>query len=285
MTDWPTWQIGDVKVTQVREVMTPVDGAGLFVGFDPAVIAANAHWLRPHYVDDNGQLMLSIHALILESQGKRIVVDTCLGNHEIPGYEALSSRGSTFLADLADAGYGAETIDIVTCTHLHFDHVGWNTHLVDGTWVPTFDNARYLFGRVEYEYWDAGNEGFAITFDNAVQPVFEAGLAELVETDHRITDEVWFEATPGHTPGHVSVRISSQGHDAIITGDMIHHPVQFISTWGMTADDDPDAARATREGFKGVYGDTDVLVFGTHFGGSSCGHLVSDGDSWRFDSA
>src|SRR5690606_26648639 len=183
------------------------------------------------------------HALVLESQGKVIVVDTCVGSRPVPGFDNMSNLQLTFLDDLAAAGYPADEVDIVLCTHLHFDHVGWNTRLVDGKWVPTFPNARYLFGRVEYEHWDSGARGVAVTFGDAVRPVMEAGLAELVEMDHRIADEVWLEPTPGHSPGHVSVRISSRGVDAVITGDMVHHPVQFAAPhWAMSADGDPAQA-------------------------------------------
>ena len=279
------WQIGDVSVTLVRETLTAVEPGGMFPGYDPGVFEANEQWLRPTYVDDDGNLSLSIHGLVIESAGSTILVDTCMGKDRglaMPGLDDLQNR---FLEDLEAAGYPAESIDVVVCTHLHFDHVGWNTRLVDGAWVPTFTNARYLFGRVEYEYWDAGNEGAAITFGDAVVPVMEAGLAELVDTDHRITDEIWLEPTPGHTPGHVSVRISSAGADAVITGDMAHHPIQFTDgaiDWPMSADDDSPEAARTRRAFRSRYGDAEVLVFGTHFGGSSAGHLRQVDGRWQF---
>lgn len=279
------WTIGDVSVTLVREVQTAVPPAGMFPDADLAVLDDNAGWLRPDYVDADGNLSLSIHGLVVESAGSTILVDTCLGADRNLPLDNLSDLQSTFLVDLEAAGYPAESIDVVVCTHLHFDHVGWNTRLVDGAWVPTFTNARYLFGRIEYEYWDAGNEGAAITFGDAVRPVMEAGLAELVDTDHRITDEVWLEPTPGHSPGHVSVRISSAGADAVITGDMAHHPVQFTDAaidWAMSADDDSPRAATTRRAFRDRYGEADVLVFGTHFGGTSSGHIRRVDGRWQF---
>ena len=157
---------------------------------------------------------------------------------------------TTFLADLAAAGYARETIDTVVCTHLHVDHVGWNTMLVEGRWVPTFPQARYLMGRVEYQHWTTQREreDMAVVLANSVAPVFDAGLVDLVETDHRICDEISLIPTPGHTPGHVSLRIASRGEEALITGDFMHHPCQIARPdWSSNADSDPAAARQTRE--------------------------------------
>jgi glyoxylase-like metal-dependent hydrolase (beta-lactamase superfamily II) len=195
----------------------------------------------------------------------------------------MSNMKTGFLADLAAAGYQTGDVDVVLCTHLHFDHVGWNTQLVDGAWVPTFPNARYLFGRVEYEHWDGGAQGAANTFADAVRPVFEAGQADLVEMDHRINDEIWLEPTPGHSPGHVAVRIASAGDNAVITGDLIHHPVQFAAPhWGMTSDGDTALASQTRTDFRSRYAGSGVRVFGTHFGGPSTGFLEVIGETYRF---
>jgi glyoxylase-like metal-dependent hydrolase (beta-lactamase superfamily II) len=277
------WKIGDVTITLVREMQTAVTLDGMFIGADQSVVDDNSSWLQPHFVNDDGTLPLSIHALVLESQGAVIVVDTCIGDRPVPGFDALSNLGTSFLADLAAAGFDPDDVDIVLCTHLHFDHVGWNTHLVDGEWVPTFPNARYLFGRVDYEHWDSGGAGAAVTFGDAVRPVFEAGLAQLVEMDHRVNDEIWLEPTPGHSPGHVAVRISSAGTDAVITGDLIHHPVQFAAPhWGMTSDGDVALAATTRTDFRARYADSGVQVFGTHFGGPSTGFLESTPDGYRF---
>jgi glyoxylase-like metal-dependent hydrolase (beta-lactamase superfamily II) len=278
------FQVGDIRITQVRESFAAVPVLGMFPQADAALIEANRAWLQPDYMDEAGDLTLSIHALVVESMGKTIVIDTCVGERPVPGYDAMSNRKTTFLADFAAAGFDVNTVDVVMCTHLHFDHVGWNTQLVDGNWVPTFPNARYLFNKTEYEYWDGGAAGFAITFDTAVRPVLDAGLVDFIDETFRITDEVGFELTPGHSPGHMSVTLSSQGEQAIITGDMVHHPIQFVAPdWTMSADDDPARASTTRLAFRDRYADAPVRVFGTHFGGSSCGHLRTDGDSFRFD--
>jgi glyoxylase-like metal-dependent hydrolase (beta-lactamase superfamily II) len=277
------WQIGDVKVTLVREMGTEVTLEGMFPDSDRSVLDENLSWLKPHFLNDDGTIPLSIHALILESQGQTIIVDTCVGCRPVPGFDAMTFMETDFLPNMAAAGYDFGDIDLVLCTHLHFDHVGWNTRLVDGAWVPSFPNARYLFARVEYEHWDTGAEGAAVTFGDAVRPVFEAGLVDLVEMDHRVNDEIRFLPTPGHSPGHVSIRISSAGDEAVITGDMVHHPVQFVAPhWAMTADGDPAMASATRTTFRDEYADSGVRVFGTHFGGPSTGYLERENGSFRF---
>ena len=203
--------VGDVTITMIRESVSPTPLEMMFADSSPEVLEANASWLRPVFVDESGNLNISIHALVVESAGHTIVVDTCVGDRNLPGYDLLNDLESTFLADLDAAGFDPGAVDVVLCTHLHFDHVGWNTILVDGEWVPTFPNARYLFNRTEYEYWDSGAEGAAITFGDAVRPVLDAGLADLVDSDHAVTEEIHLEPSPGHTPGHVSVRISSVG--------------------------------------------------------------------------
>ncbi|WP_419846176.1 MBL fold metallo-hydrolase [Candidatus Poriferisocius sp.] len=276
-------QVGDVKVMLVRETLQPVPAEGMYVEPDMGVFEANADWLRPYFLDDEGNMPLSIHALVLESEGQTIMVDTCIGNRPIEMVPQMSHLGEGFLDELAAAGFEPGDIDIVLCTHLHFDHVGWNTILVDGEWVPTFPNARYLFNRTEYEYWDSGAEGAAITFGDAVRPVLDAGLADLVDSDHQVTGEISLEPSPGHSPGHVSVRISSAGHEAVITGDLVHHPVQFSAPeWVMTADDDPARASETRKAFRERYADSGILIFGTHFAGPSCGHLSNADGRWIF---
>ena len=278
------FQVGAIRVTQVRESLGAIPFQGMFPDAEQEIIDANRAWMQPEYLNADGTLALSIHALVIESMGKTIVIDTCVGERPVPGYEAMSNRKTSFLADFAAAGFDVNTVDVVMCTHLHFDHVGWNTRLEDDRWVPTFPNARYLFNKVEYEGWDSGAEGHATTFDTAVRPVMEAGLVELVDEHHRITDEISFELTPGHSPGHMSVRLSSRGEDAVITGDKVHHPIQFVAPhWVMNADGDPAMASRTRTAFRDKYVDQPVRIFGTHFGGSSCGHLRTDGLGYRFD--
>jgi glyoxylase-like metal-dependent hydrolase (beta-lactamase superfamily II) len=279
------WKIGDVTVTRIVEIEGPFSGERILPDATPANIARH-RWLLPRFATADGKLHVSVHALVIESGGRRIVVDTCVGNDKsrsVPGWSHLKGP---FLADLARAGYPRESIDIVICTHLHVDHVGWNTMLEHGRWVPTFPNARYWIGNAEWEHWSSAEEDdFRQPMDDSVRPVIEAGLVDLVAPNDRVTDEVVLEPTPGHTPGHVSVRITSCGEEAVITGDLMHHPVQCAEpSWASRFDSDPDKARSTRRSFLERYADRPVLVFGTHFATPSAGHIVRDGSAWRFES-
>jgi glyoxylase-like metal-dependent hydrolase (beta-lactamase superfamily II) len=277
------WAIGDVKVTRVVEMETVSKGTFVL----PEATTDNIQrepWLQPHFAEAGGRVRMSIHALIVESANRRIVVDTCLGNDKPRMNPPWNMLQTSFLSDLEKAGFPRDAITDVLCTHLHVDHVGWNTMLVDGRWVPTFGKARYLIGRKEWAHWSVATDKFTRDpIDDSVRPVVDAGLAEMVEDTHRITDEVWLEPTPGHTPGHFSVRISSRGQDAVITGDLMHHPVQCAHPeWNCGFDSIPEQARATRRAFIERYADRPVLVFGTHFATPSAGYIVKDGASWRF---
>lgn len=277
------WDIGGVKITRIVELETLSKGTFVLPDATLENVKRDSELLMPHFADANGKMRMSVHALVLESQGRRIVVDTCIGNDKRRGAPAWNMLHTSFLADLEQAGFPRESIDYVLCTHLHVDHVGWNTMMVDGRWIPTFPHARYLIGRKEWEHWSVDQSKFVKDpIDDSVRPVIEAGLAEFVEPDHKLTDEVWLESTPGHTPGHFSVRISSGGHDAVITGDLMHHPIQFLHPeWNCGADSIPEMARTTRRAFIERYANRDILVFGTHFATPSAGHIVTNGDAWR----
>jgi glyoxylase-like metal-dependent hydrolase (beta-lactamase superfamily II) len=282
MSGFRKWQIGDVTVTRVVEQVAPLPPEGLIDHIDPDRLAAHAEWLRPHFMNEAGQILLSIHALVVESAGQRIVVDTCMGNDR-PLPNGLPELATDFLDELEQV-VKRDEVDVVMCTHLHFDHVGWNTMKVGSDFVPTFPKARYLFGRLEYEHWSSQTDDRNVDFRYGVAPVVEAGLHELVESDHAITDEVFLEPTPGHTPGHVSVRIESRGERAVITGDMVHHPVQLAEpTWSSHPDTLRERAIETRRDFVSRYGDSDVLVIGTHFAGPTAGHIRRVGDGCRFE--
>ena len=277
------WKIGDVTVTRIIEEETPSIGSFVLPDAVPENVLG-IDWRKPHFVDEQGRLVMSIHALVIEAGDRRIVVDTCLGNDKPRPVEAWNMRKGPFLEDLAAAGFPRESIDTVMCTHLHIDHVGWNTMLVDGEWVPTFPNARYLFAREEWSYWKDEPETMGPVVSDSVRPIVDAGLSDLVEMDHKLCDEVWLEPTPGHTPGHVSVRIRSAGEEAVITGDMMHHPCQIARPdWASAFDWDSEKGRATRRAFLERYGDQPVLVIGTHFATPTAGHIVRDEDAWRLE--
>ncbi|HKA14297.1 MAG TPA: MBL fold metallo-hydrolase [Myxococcota bacterium] len=271
------WTIGDVKITRIPEVTARLVLAEFFPEATPEAVALHRSWLEPHFLDAEGGILLSIHGLVVDTGELRILVDTCLGPHAIPGFEDLRAGAQDFPGALAAAGYPREAIDIVMCTHLHFDHVGWNVMREGDRLVPAFPNARYLFARAEWEHWSAamGAETYAPTIDAAVRPLVDAGLADLVEPDHKLCDSVRLVPTAGHTPGHVSVEISSQGERAFITGDMTHHPVQWAEPdWKMNADTDSAAAAATRRRIANALAGEPVLVIGTHYAPPCAGHLV-----------
>jgi glyoxylase-like metal-dependent hydrolase (beta-lactamase superfamily II) len=279
------WQVGNVKITRVIEMQ--VSGGSKFILPDATRDAVQKiDWLTPHFAEPDGRLIMSIHALIIEADDRRIVVDTCLGNDKERGIPGWNMRHGPFLEDISAAGYPRESIDTVLCTHLHVDHVGWNTMWVDEKWVPTFPNARYLFGRTEWDHWSQEQNSQARGEDiigDSVQPIVDANLADLVDSNHKVTDEIWLEPTPGHTPGHVSVRISSQGEDALITGDFMHHPCQMARpNWRSSADYDGEWAENTRNDLLEQYADQPVLVIGTHFATPTAGHILRDGDVYRF---
>ena len=277
------WQIGDVRISRVVEIEGSSPGTFFFAEATPEKLLQHA-WLKPHFMTDDGRLIASIHAFVLESQGKTIVVDTCVGNDKPRDVKAWNMRNGQFLEDLAEAGFPRERVTTVLCTHLHVDHVGWNTLLKDGKWIPTFPNARYLFGKKEYEYWSKQTRAsdHAIQSDS-VRPILDASLADLVESDHKITSDIYLELTPGHTPGHVSVRISSKGEEAVITGDLMHHPVQCAEpNWASRFDVDAEVARRTRRAFLEACVGKSILVLGTHFAAPTASRVVGSGDVFRF---
>lgn len=278
------WRIGDVTVTRIVE-LDAIGGSRFILPQATPEIIREIGWLAPHFADAEGKLKMSVHALVVETPTRRIMVDTCIGNDKPRAIRTWDRMQTSFLSDLKAAGFEPESIDTVLCTHLHVDHVGWNTMLVDGAWVPTFPNARYLMGRAEFDYWRSEPDTVAAepaVFQDSVQPVFDAGLVDLVETDHVVCEEVSLTPTLGHTPGHVSVRIRSKGEEALITGDFIHHPCQMAHPeWSASPDYDPDQSARTRHETFGALADTPVLVIGTHFASPTAGKVVRDGDAYR----
>jgi len=282
------WKIGDVTVRRIVEFESPVahdKDALFFTGLTVEGLRAMP-WLFPHFASEDGTLAFSVHALLVEGPGGlRLVVDTCVGNDKPRNMTRQRPLHRPFLQHMAEAGWPRESVNTVVCTHLHVDHVGWNTMLgEDGKWVPTFPNAKYLIGREEFEHWirDEDAEQKAVMADS-VKPIFDAGVAQMVEMDHRISDEVRLMPTTGHTPGHVSVVIESKGETAIITGDMMHHPAQIgRPEWYPAFDSDKAAAQATRRAMLKAWADKPILIIGTHFAAPTAGHIERDGDGYRF---
>jgi glyoxylase-like metal-dependent hydrolase (beta-lactamase superfamily II) len=280
-----TWKIGAVTVTRVVEMDLPVPHA-LFLQEATLEALKAMPWLYPNYVGPDGELLLSIHALLVEAPGLKLVVDTCIGNDRPRSITQGQALQTAFLEDFLATGWTREGVDAVVCTHLHVDHCGWNTLLENGKWVPTFPNARYLIGRKEYEHWRAeGGDEQQTILNESVQPIFDAGLAQLVDQDHRLSSEIRLVPTSGHTPGHVSVVIESAGERAMISGDFLHHPCQIgRPEWSSIADSDPDEARVTRRRVVEDVADSGTLFIGTHFPAPTAGRIVRDGQSYRLES-
>lgn len=258
------------------------------IGQLAASMVHGIEWLRPHYVDEDGKLLISIQMYIIETPaGVRIAVDTCMGNDKTrEGRPFGHMLRTSFIEDLRLAGLPAESINFVLCTHLHFDHVGWNTILCDGSWIPTFPNAKYLFPAKEWHHWSKevmlpGYERDKAVFLDSVQPIVDAGLHKLVDCSHVIVDEyackIRLIPTEGHTPGHVSVVIESEGRVGIITGDCIHHPAQLAHPMlGTYFDSNSPEAAATREKFLTAAVEQRSLLIGTHFAQPSAGYVDVD---------
>jgi glyoxylase-like metal-dependent hydrolase (beta-lactamase superfamily II) len=281
------WRVGDVHVTRIVEM----EMAAAYNPDAPFLMEATPKtlrtipWLYPHFVTEKDELKLSIHALLVEAPGLKLIVDTCIGNDKPRSMLGGAPLQTAFLQSLEAAGCKREDIDTVICTHLHVDHVGWNTMLEGGKWVPTFPNARYLIGKQEYAHWKNDSDAETRTIlGDSVQPIFDHGLVDLVEMDHRLSPEIHLMPTPGHTPGHVSVVIESKGQRAIITGDMLHHPCQFAHPeWSPPFDTDPVAGASMRRSVMEKVADKPTLVIGTHFASPTAGHVKRDGGAFRFD--
>ncbi len=284
------WKVGEVSITKLVEVEAamPTGTPGSMLPDAHPAAVQEIGWLVPHFATPEGHVKVSVHALLVQTPTLRLVVDTCIGNDKPRNGTMFNRLQTRFLQDLEAAGWARDSVDAVLCTHLHVDHVGWNTMLVDGRWVPTFPRARYYFGRQEFEETkrealerSVRSHDGAILADS-VQPIVDAGLATLVEMNARLSPEIRLMPTPGHTPGHVSVVIESQGARAVITGDVMHHPCQMARPhWSSGFDNDQNASRATRNAFLDQFADTPTLVIGTHFAGPTAGHVVREGGAFR----
>lgn len=279
-----SWNIGRVKITRVVETETVMGPDGLIPEATADKLEPHRSWMFPDFMTSSGYLKLSIHALAIESRGKRIVVDTCVGEHDLSAAGIEPSTGN-FLSDLSEAGFTRDNVDYVLCTHMHFDHVGWNTMLRNGKWVPTFPNARYLFAEKEWEHFSNTSDlGFASTFADAVLPIVDNGLADFVNMTHEITDEVRLRPAIGHTPGHVCVVISSNGEEGLITGDATHNPVQWAEpSWKVLADGDDEEAARTRRKLASEYADSGKLVIGTHYSSPTAGYIKKNDKGLFFE--
>ena len=285
-------RIGNVKVHRLADAgRVPLPVPRFFKSPDWAAIEREAEWLAPNHIDTAAQMILtSFHSFVVETPNFTIMVDTCIGNDkDRVGTKPFHMASSDYLERLLVLGFAPEDIDYVMCTHLHADHVGWNTKLENGRWVPTFPNARYVFAKTEYDYWAKrcaerpdGPWQEASYFDS-VLPVVEAGRADMVSSDFELDKGIHLEPTPGHSPGHVVLHVVSGGREGLFTGDVLHHPVQAAHPeWVPVFCQDPEMAGKTRRRLLERVCDTPTVLFPAHFCAPTAGHIVSRGDAFRF---
>lgn len=280
------WQVGDATVLRIAELDATSALEGLIPQFDLGNISGDA-WLRPNFVDEAGRLRGLVQAFVILIGAHKIIVDPGVGNRKkraaVPGWDNLHTD---FLDQLQVADVATDEVDYVLNTHLHFDHVGWHTRLLDGTWQPTFPAARYVMSGEEFHYWESKPEKEIADqhagFTDCVLPVYQAGQVDLVADDHPVTDGVRFLPTPGHSPHHVSVLISSAGQSAVITGDVAHHPCQIAHPdWTSASDFDPDQARSSRRNLWERFADTNTLIIGSHYADPVAGRIRREGTRFR----
>lgn len=280
--------LGDVMISRIVEIgRSSFPTARMLPESDAGQIARHHRWIKPHFFDDvTGDIGSRIQTWIVRTPQHTVLVDTGVGNDKARGDNALwNKRSSGFLDDLRAAGVTPEQVDLVLCTHLHVDHVGWNTRLVDGRWVPTFPKARYVFPGEEWEFWkhedQAGREKSGCIADSVV-PVVESGQAVMVNSTYRVDPWLSYEPWVGHTPGHVGVRVHTSVGDAVFSGDLMHRVVQVAEPqWSSIFCYDAHQAAATRKAFVERHAASGDLVLPAHF--PLPGRIVRDGEIHRFE--
>jgi len=285
--------IGDMRLSRVEEMVIPLVEAGsMFAAFTPEHERQHSDWLAPTYFDPQSKrLLMSIHTWVLRTDHHTILIDTCFGNHRNrPGFRDGHQLDKPWLANLAAVGVRREEVDFVLCTHLHIDHVGWNTMEENGRYVPTFPNARYLFSRADFELYDTENRANPKrpaqhgAFNDAVLPVVEAGLADMVGAEHAIDDNLLIRSAPGHTPGSVTLEASSKGRRGLFTGDILHHPLQvYHPEWNSRFCVDPDAAAISRRRVLEHCAEHEALMLPAHFARPHCGYVRRAGEGFSFE--
>lgn len=283
--------IGDVSVTGITDLADfQIAMSTLFPTSVPEQLGAELHWLSPDFlVNDN--VRLTVRSWLLQVEGRNILVDACVGDHKERPHRTEWHRrsGGEWIAALARKRLRPEDIDVVFCTHMHADHVGWNTRLEDGRWVPTFPNARYICSRIEYEHWQAETAAKDTTavpncFEDSVLPVMQAGRMDLVDDGWELASGLVLLDSAGHTPGHMSMEVSRGGQRGVFCGDAIHSPIQMVMPdWSSAFCSDPDQARETRCALLERLADTQDMLIPMHFGGRAHCRVKPVGNAFRPD--
>lgn len=288
---------GAVTVTRAVESvgsigMTP---AQFFPGTDPAAWVGDEGALRPFFLEDDGATAMestcrvAMQTWIIRSGGRTVLVDAAIGNDkERPDVPSWSHLQTAYLEHLAAAGVTPESVDVVVNTHLHADHVGWNTRLVDGVWVPTFPNAQYLMPAEDLAFWDPANghqtvmgPGAHGVWADSIAPVLAAGQVTAWSGHHRIDEALTLEAAPGHTPGASILRLVSGDDEVLFVGDTLHTPAQVHDVHTSSCfDEDAAQADATRERLFTEAAARRLLMFPAHFGGHGGFRVEKTGDAF-----
>lgn len=278
------WQVGEVSITSVVEEQTEHIPPELFFPAARAADVSRVAWLVPDFADADGKVAMRVQAFVIETRRRRVLVDPCVGNGKKRPMPFWNERTFPFMDRFLAAGFDPGAIDTVVHTHLHADHVGWDTQLVAGEWRPTFVNARHLYTARELEFCSKNdNPGVAGVYADSVAPIFEAGLADLVDEDADLGDGLRLEPSSGHTPGHVSLWIESAGETALVSGDFLHHPLQCAEPGlAEVGDLDVEEARATRRRMLARACERRALFLGTHFATRPAGRIEAHGDAYRF---
>ena len=284
--------VSDLTVQRVEEfVDANCDPLAFFPDLTPEIIARHLHWIAPQFWNaERNTISITMQTWVLKTKHHTILIDTCNGNHKSrPYFPAADQLNTPYLDRLKGAGCTPEDVDFVMCTHMHVDHVGWNTRLENGRWVPTFPNAKYVFSRKEYEqylpenYIDGKPPIFADVFEDSVLPVIAAGQAQMVDGRYEVNDSIAIEPAPGHTPGHCMVRAGSAGDTALFVGDAIHNPIQIAEPQLSTAFcTDGKLAARTRLGILEDCVEHGHLLVPTHFDPPHIGHVRREGQQFRF---
>jgi glyoxylase-like metal-dependent hydrolase (beta-lactamase superfamily II) len=280
----------DITIHPVVEQQAPFFNAlEFFPTLTKEVLEENQTWLKPTFIDPaSGLLVLCVQGFVIRTPQLNILVDSCVGNHKPrptrPFWDMMNS--DRFEKNLATIGLTVNDIDYVMCTHLHVDHVGWNTRLENGRWVPTFPKAKYVMADRELAHWtqkEKDDPASVPWITDSVLPIVEAKRAQIVRSDFALNESVEFVPTPGHSIDHFSVLVGRPGQDALITGDMIHSPLQGkYPELGMRADYDSRQAGQTRRKVFERFCDSPTIMCVTHFPTPSTGRLQRWGDGYKF---
>jgi glyoxylase-like metal-dependent hydrolase (beta-lactamase superfamily II) len=276
------WKVGSATITSVVESEDDIP-PGLLLPDATEQLVQGYPWLVPDWATADGNIGLRVQAFVVEINGRTVLADPCVGNGKTRWLPVWNMLDIPFLERLADAGFAPPAVELVVHTHLHADHVGWDTHRVGDAWVPTFTNARHLYTEAELEHVRTFLLPGEDVYADSIGPIFDAGLADVIEPDADLGHGLRLEPTPGHTPGHSSLWVESDGEAALLIGDFMHHPLQFAEPHlAEIADADAEVARETRGRMLREMARTGALVLGAHFPTRPAGRVVADGDAWKF---